>query len=186
MSSRSGETRIMTDGRRSSATTRTTLPRTPRPMSAAQRKKLATEQLLKAVKAPSADKDKAITAALEAVSERLTWDTELEQSVRQKYDSLRTLGTGAAGPKEDFGPMPPLIRTPGLNRQSPLHVLDPYEVALDYGRDQLRNVIRRASQPNLRVAAGLVKERNPGKKPSGQSKQALIDFIVEHVAGPGY
>lgn len=153
-------------------------------MTVTQRKNLATERLLKAVEASPSDKEKAITAALEAVSERLAWDTELQQSIRQKYNDLRTLG--APKPKEDFGPMPPLIRTPGLNRQTPSHVLDPYEVALDYGRDQLRNVIRRASQPNLRVAAGLVRERNPGKKPSGQSKQALIDFIVEHVAGPEY
>jgi hypothetical protein len=111
-------------------------------------------------------------------------DAELRQSVREKYEALRALG--AATQKEDFGPMPPLIRTPGLNRQNPSHVVDPYELALDYGRDQLRNVVRRVSQPNLRVAVGLVKERNPGKKPSGQSKQALVDFIVEHVAGPGY
>ena len=108
----------------------------------------------------------------------------LRESVRQKYDAMQALKP--VKQKEDFGPMPPLIRTPGLDRQSAVYVVDPYEIALDYGRDQLRNVIRRVAEQNLRVAVNLVKERNPGKKPSGTSKQALIDFIVEHVAGSGY
>lgn len=152
-------------------------------MTATQRKALATKTIVKALDA--SNEGLATTAALEAVSERLAWDTELQQSLRQKYEGLQALGA-AKSKKEDYGPMPPLIRTPGVNRQSPLHVIDPYELALDYGRDQLRNVIRRVSQPSLREAVRLVKERNPGKKPAGQTKQDLVDFIVEHVAGPGY
>lgn len=157
-------------------------PKAPKPMTPTQRKTLAATTIMQALAV--SDQALAITAALEAVSERLAWDTALQHSVREKYGDLQTVGT--AKPKKDLGPMPPLIRTPGLNRQSPLHVLDPYELALDYGDDQLRNVLSRASGPNLQVAARLVKERNPGKIPSGQSKPALIDFIVEHVAGPGY
>jgi hypothetical protein len=112
----------------------------------------------------------------------------LRDAVHQKYDSLQALSTPkrSTKQKEDVGPMPPLIRVPGLNRQCPVTLLDPYELALDCGHDQLRNVIRRASQVNLKVAANLVKERNPDAKLSGTSKQALIDFIVEHVAGPSY
>jgi hypothetical protein len=163
-------------------TTRPSAPKAPKPMTATQRKTLATKTIINTLSA--SDEGLAITAALEAISERLSWDTDLRETVRQKYDALQTLKP--VKQTEDFGPMPPLIRTPGLNRQSPVYVVDPYELALDYGRDQLRNVIRRASQQNLRVAVNLVKERNPGKKPSGTSKQALIDFIVEHVAGPGY
>jgi hypothetical protein len=151
-------------------------------MTAAQRKTLATKTITNTLSL--SNEGIAITAALEAVSERLKWDMDLLETVRQKYDALQALGP--VKQKEDFGPMPPLIRTPGLNRQNPAHVVDPYELALDYGRDQLRNVIRRASLPNLRIAANLVKEGNPGKKPSGATKQALIDFIVEHVAGSGY
>jgi hypothetical protein len=179
MSSHGGRTRVAERTRSTSVAARTTRPRapkepkTPKPLTATQRKTIATQKILQALAA--SDQGLAITAALEAVSERLAWDRELQRSVREKYDDLQALG-----------PMPPLIRTPGLNRQSPLHVLDPYELALDYGRDQLRNVLSRASQPNLKVAVGLVKERNPGKKPSGQSSPALVDFIVEHVAGPGY
>ncbi len=83
--------------------------------------------------------------------------------------------------------MPPLIRTPGIGRQSPLDVLDPYELALDYGRDQLRNVLGRATKKNLKVAVGLVQKRNPATKPNDAStNQGLIDYIVQHVAGPGY
>lgn len=163
-------------------TIRPIAPKASKPMTAAQRKTLATKTIANTLS--MSDEGLAIIAVLETVSERLTWDTELRETVRQKYDALQALG--AVKQKEDFGPMPPLIRTPGLNRQNPSHVVDPYELALDYGRDQLRNVVRRVSQPNLRVAVNLVKERNPGKKPSGTSKQALIDFIVENVAGPGY
>ena len=69
--------------------------------------------------------------------------------------------------KEDFGRCRGLNhRTPGLDRQSAAYVVDPMKLALDYGRDQLRNVVRRVSQQNLRVAVNLVKERNSGKKPS--------------------
>jgi hypothetical protein len=188
MSSHGGRTRVAERTRSTSVAARTTRPRapkepkTPKPLTATQRKTIATQKILQALAA--SDQGLAITAALEAVSERLAWDRELQRSVREKYDDLQALG--AVKHKKDVGPMPPLIRTPGLNRQSPLHVLDPYELALDYGRDQLRNVLSRASQPNLKVAVGLVKERNPGKKPSGQSSPALVDFIVEHVAGPGY
>lgn len=133
------------------------------------------------------DEGLASTAALEYVSERLAWDTELRATVRQKYDDMQALqALKQVKQKEDYGPMPPLIRNPGESRQSSVSVVDPFELALDYGRDQLRNVIRRASLPNLRVAVNLVKDRNPGTKPSGASKQALVDFIVEHVAGPGY
>ena len=95
----------------------------------------------------------------------------------------------ALGPKPQkggHGPMPPLIRTPGVGRQSPLQVLDPYELALDYGPDQLRNVLSRATQKNLKVAVGLVGERHRGTKPANSSTNAgLIDYIVQYVA-PGY
>ncbi len=88
--------------------------------------------------------------------------------------------------KPKFGPMPPLIRTPGVGRKSPLHVLDPYETVLDYGPDQLRNVLGRASQKNLKVAVGLVQQQHPGTKPANSSSNAgLIDYIVQYVA-PGY
>jgi hypothetical protein len=163
-------------------------PKPPAPMSATQRNKLATQQIVSAIGA-SGEKAAtlATTAALEAVSERMSWDRELQQSVRQKFGELQALGSASTRQTTNREPMPPLIRTPGVGRQTPLDMLDPYELALDYGRDQLRNVLGRAAKTNLKVAVGLVQQRNPGTKPTdARTNQGLVDYIVQHVAGPGY
>jgi hypothetical protein len=152
-------------------------------MSALQRNKLATRTIVDALAA--SDEKAATVAALEAVSERLSWDTALRQSMREKYEELQALGSTRRTTSRE--PMPPLIRIPGIGRQTPLDVLDPYELALDYGRDQLRNVLGRATKKNLKVAVGLVQQRHSGTKPTdGTTNQGMIDYIVEHVAGPGY
>lgn len=159
-------------------------PRQPRELTSAQRSKLATHGI--ATTLGVADEKVVVTAALEALNEHLADDSYLRQRIREKYDEIAALST-RSGRKTNASPMPPLIRPAGLNRQTPLHILDPYEVALDYGRDQLRNVLNRATQTNLRVAVGLVQERNPGTKPTdNRTKAGLIDYLVQHVAGNGY
>ena len=126
-------------------------PKPPKPMTAAQRNKLATQETVAALGAT--DEKAAITAVLEAAHERWAWDTELRDRIHVKYKDLEALVIAARPkPKPTVAPMPPLIRPAGLNRQSPLHVLDPYELALDYGKPELRNVLSRATKTNLRVA----------------------------------
>lgn len=161
-------------------------PKLPKPMSAAQRKTLATQQIVNFLSADS--QNNASIAALEVIGERLGWDRELQSSLRQKYDELQALTQPThRSHVDETPPMPPLIRPAGLNRQTPLHILDPYELALDYGLDQLRNVLRRATIDNLKVAVAEVQKHHPDTKPeNATSSNSLIDYIVKHVAGPGY
>lgn len=63
---------------------------------------------------------------------------------------------------------------------------DPYFLAEFYGSHQLRLALERYTVAPLREAVRPVKVANPRTKPSGTSRQALINYIVEHVAGPGY
>jgi aryl-alcohol dehydrogenase-like predicted oxidoreductase len=57
----------------------------------------------------------------------------------------------------------------------------------EYGRNQLRAVIERATQRLLREAVDIVQSHEPDSKPSSRSRNdVMIDFIVEKVAGPGY
>jgi hypothetical protein len=57
----------------------------------------------------------------------------------------------------------------------------------EYGADQLRAVLQRSTQRSLREAVDAVQEREPGTRPASRTRNAdMIDYIVEHVAGPGY
>lgn len=183
MSSRSGGSRQM-DQRRAAATQ---VVRSPKPMSAAQRKTLATKQLVDAV---GPNQNAAMTAALEAVNERLTWDTALRLRIGEKYSELTALSTTARSsrPRTSSGPAPKPISTPGgPARDRTLEKLDPYLVLEDYGRDQLRAVLERDTQRRLRTAVDMVQARNPDTKPRGRTHITdMVDYIMEHVAGPGY
>lgn len=51
----------------------------------------------------------------------------------------------------------------------------------------MRELLGGYSLVKVKQALAGVEERNPGTKPKNKSqKQALIDYIVEKVAGPGY
>lgn len=152
-------------------------------MTATARNKLATQTILKAIDV--SDGKVAAIAALEAMSERLTWDAALRQTVRQKYDELQALS--APKQKADLGPMPTPIQTPGLTKTTPLHVVDPYDLRDTYGSHQLRNVLQRVGRQDLRDGVKLVQKRTSGTKlPSLNDMNAMIDYIMQHVAGPEY
>lgn len=154
--------------------------RQPKPMSATARKSLATKQLVSAL---GSDERAAVTAALEAVNERLAWDVALRQSLSQKYEELTALS--APRPKPTRVPAPQVDGS-GPARHTTLEKLDPYQLFEDVGRDKFRASLVNTTQQRLQTAVKAVKARHPGTKPLGRRNYDLVDYIVEYVAGPGY
>ncbi len=153
-------------------------------MSATQRNKLATQRIITTL--GLTDEKAVVTAALEALHERLAWDVDLKDTVRQKYQEIAALIT-ATSKKPELGPVPVPIRGVGLDKYTPYGKFDPYQLQWAYGNDQLRAVLVRGTQKDLQEATNIVQERNPGTKPTSKSSNpAMIEYILEHVAGPGY
>lgn len=162
-------------------------PKSPRPMTATQRKTLATKQLIDSF---GPNQNAAVTAALETVNERLSWDTALRQRISEKYGELTAVSaTSSSRSRTSSGPAPKPLSAGGNGptRSRSFEHLDPYRVLADFGRDNLREMLSRDTQGRLRTAVTIVQERHPGTKPASRSRNAdMVDYIVEHVAGPGY
>ncbi len=159
-------------------------PKPTKPLSATARKTLVTKQLVQAL---GPDEKAAVTAALEVVSERLAWDSDLQQSLREKYGEIAALATATGTRTKDLGPLPVPIRSVGLDRYTPYGKFDPYQLVYEYGAHQLRAVLVRGTQKDLREATDIVQTREPGTKPASRTKSAdMIDYIMRHVAGTGY
>lgn len=158
-------------------------PKTAKPMSATQRHKLATQGIVKAIGAT--DEKAAVTAALEAIHERLNAEPDYRDAFRQKYQEIAAL---ASAPRpSDLGPAPVPIRTHGLDRYTPYGKFDPYRLVYEYGEHQLRAVLVRGSLNDLREATNSVQAREPGTKPASRTKKTdMVNYIVEKVAGTGY
>ncbi len=160
-------------------------PKPPKPMSAAQRDRLARQGIAKAIGAT--DDKAAIIAALEAVHERLASDTDLKDSVRQKYREISDLLSGAGSrPKSDLGPVPVPIRSGTPEGYNPYGKFDPYQLAWEYGNHQLPAVLVRGTQRDLREAVGIVEARNPGEKAPRSKNADMIEYILKHLAHLGY
>ena len=153
-------------------------------MSATQRNKLAVQGIVTTL--GFSDEKVAIIAALEAVHEQLAYDSDLRERVCEKYQEIAALGTGTR-PKADLGPVPIPIRAGTPEQYTAYGKFDPYRLNWEYGEDQLRAVLMRGTQRDLREATTIVMTRNPGTKPTSKSnKDAMVDYIVERVAGHGY
>ena len=162
-------------------------PRPPKPMSATQRNKLAVLGIVTTLGV--SDEKVATIAALEAVLERLAYDSDLRERICEKYKEIAALGTGVrqTRQKADPGPVPIPIRAGTPEQYSPYGKFDPYQLNWEYGEKQLRAVLVRGTQRDLREATNIVMARNPGTKPTSRSdKDAMVDYIVECVAGHGY
>jgi hypothetical protein len=160
------------------------VPKT-KPMSAAQRKKLATQQLLNTL--TGENESTATTAALEVINELLASDRSVQQRLQEKYDELTALTNGRPQPRAGQTAVPKPIAGVDLDRYSPYGKLDPYQLLAGFGRDQLRAVLKGATPPLLREAVDVVQAREPNAGKVNRAKKAdMIDYIVEHVAGPGY
>lgn len=159
--------------------------RTQQPLSVTKRKSLATERLLGAV--AGTGKDVVLTAALEAVNERLAWDAAFQRSFQQKVEELGALAPSREGAAAGRVPKPKPAAAAGSARFNPLAKLNPYEMADRYEHSQLRTVLADASQALLREAVDVVQSHEPGTKPVSRNKKAdMVDYIMEHVLGPGH
>jgi hypothetical protein len=151
-------------------------------MSASRRKTLATQQITNAA---GSNQTLAITAALEVIAERLTWDSGVAQSLRQKYAELLELSQPK--PNNGASSVPRPKGTLGLGEFGSLSKLDPYVLSRNYEPWELRQVLGSATAARLKEAVEIVQTREPGTAPKGRTKKAdMIDYIVEHVVGPGY
>lgn len=151
-------------------------------MTVTQRNTLVTNQLQTAL---GAEKAAAVTAALEVANEWLASDSAFRQCLRQRYDELAALIPVKA--VKELGPVPIPIKGGGIDSYGPYAKYDPYRLVEDYGRDQLRAVLVRATQKRLREGTDIVQARNPGTKPTSRSSNdAMIEYIMQHVAGSGY
>jgi hypothetical protein len=153
-------------------------------MSGAQRNKLATQGIIAAFGAT--DEKAVVTAALEAVHERLASDPDLKERVRQKYHEIAAL-SAETGQNADLGPVPVPIRSGTPEQYTPYGRFDPYKLAWQYGTSQLRAVLLRGTQKDLREATDIVQARNPGTKPASRTKKEdMIAYIMEYVSPLGY
>lgn len=154
-------------------------------MSAATREKIAKQGIVAAI---GATDDKAATiAVLEAVHERLASDADLKESVRQKYREIAALPAGTRTRQQaDLGPVPVPIRSGTPQDYNPYGKFDPYQLLWEYGAHQLRAVLVRGTQRNLREAVGIVEARNPGTKAPRGKNADMIEYILKHVANAGY
>jgi hypothetical protein len=60
---------------------------------------------------------------------------------------------------------------------------DPYFILEVFGDKQLAKALNQRSLPDVRKAAKMVEERNPGKHPAAKTKAGLIIFIVDTLVG---
>ena len=131
-----------------------------------------------------------MTAALEMVADEVGRNGEVARRIREAYHNLlqspRQTKTNARPSKPEPAKLVP-IGTVDESRFKPYGPLDPYLLFDLYGADQLRLALDGYSLVKLKEGMTAVAARNPGTKPKSKaSKAPLIDYIVEHVAGPGY
>lgn len=166
---------------------RTRAPKAPTPMSAAKRKTLATERIATVLGATSQGKENtaAITAALEIISERLAFDTEIQRSLQAKYNELLALGSNIKPPASRKSTPTP-FSGPDLDHYSPYGKLDPYKLLDRYQPDQLRDVLALATPALLREAVDVVQARASGPGPTSRSRKLdMVNYIMQYVA-PGH
>lgn len=161
-----------------------------RPPTPAQRATEATEHTAELLHVADAKRlGSALTlAAAEAVRSNPTFAAQ----VRALYDELaprRAASPRPAAPRAPRGKRvaPDIELVPVKSMEGydfdPLAPPDPYFLLEFYGAHQLRLALARYTVPRLREAVKHVKESNPHTRPTGASQEALVDYIVQYVAG---
>jgi hypothetical protein len=133
---------------------------------------------------------KRVSAALaEAAAEAVRRDSLFAARVRIIYNQMtpapathRTTTPGRGTRAAPDVELVPIKQVEGwfLNPGAPP---DPYFLMELYGPKQLPLALQRYTVARLREAVELVQQRNPGTRPSGKTRQYLVDYIVEHVSG---
>ncbi len=130
------------------------------------------------------------TALAEVAADEIANNPQFANRVRAAYRDLlvmqKTRPLGGDKVRSAEVDLVPLPGTDGV-RIDPYAPLDPYLLTSLYGSNQLRAALSVYTLTKLKQALDAVQQRNPDTKPTSRAKKdAIIDYIVEHVAGPGY
>jgi hypothetical protein len=127
--------------------------------------------------------------AAEDVSRDLAYAERIRRAYHEAYHELLQLRATRPLRARPAGRAPMLIPIASLEeiQFDPYAPPNPYLLLRLYGPEQLRAALRVYTLAKLKQALEPVVQRNPGVKPQSKArKDAVIDFIVGHVAGPGY
>lgn len=133
---------------------------------------------------------KLLAAALaEVAADEAAHNHQFAQRIRETYHQIEEMKRPTPKPVRRNEPLAKLVPIvpPGEIRIDPHAPLDPYILIRLYGGHQLRAALDGYTLASLKEASATTQERNPGTKPTNKGrKDAIIDYIVEHVAGPGF
>lgn len=158
------------------------------PMTVAQRGALATKRLRAVL---GVDDVKLLSTALaEVAAEEAVTNRDFANRVHATYIELAAQKPIRRNPTHKTAvnevELVPVIDMTGI-RIDPFASLDPYLLHRIYGSKQLRAALTGYSLARLKEGLDPVQTKNPGTKPQSKArKDSIIDYIVEHVAGPGY
>jgi hypothetical protein len=135
-------------------------------------------------------------ALAEVADEEIHRNADFAARLRSRYEALVPArpsragrSSGASRPSRSSGPPKTRLTPVGTVDEG---LLDPYAppnpflLQQLYGNEQLAAALGRHSLAALKQAVDVVQEQFPGTKPKKLTKPGIIDYIVEHVAGPGY
>lgn len=128
------------------------------------------------------------TALAEIAADEAQHNVDFGDRIRHAYREIELLPTQNRSSRK-IASKPKLIpiAAPGVVDIDPHGDLNPFSLVQLYGANQLRAALTEYSLSRLKEASAIVEQRNPSTKPKNKSrKDTIIDYIVEHVAGPGY
>ena len=130
------------------------------------------------------------TALAEVATDEATRSPLFADRIRNVYKDLQSLkGTRPLRAKKKKTSEVELVPVGSVEGRKfdPYAPLDPNYLYQLYGGHQLRAALSRYSVVKLKEAAAKIEKEHPGTKPASRArKDAIIDYIVEQIAGPGY
>ena len=158
------------------------LEKKPKALTISQR---ATEAIQSASVALGLDDLKRLNAALAlAAAEGVSRNPSFASHVRTLYEQMgpqkkaptRVSKASKVEPEVELIPVKKVDQLP-----DPSAPPDPYFLLEFYGVEQLPLALRRYPLPRLKESVKMVQSRQPGTKPHGATREAVISYLVERV-----
>jgi hypothetical protein len=131
------------------------------------------------------DPKRVATTLVEMAVEEAQRNDRFRERVRVLYDSLAPAKAPTRAnnrqPRATLMNLVPVKEIPG-RRFDISAPPDPYFLQELFGDSQLPLALTEFSVAGLQEAVEIVQERNPGTKPKGKTKKALVEYIVQNVA----